>query len=177
MPAQDLPPLHTRDWDGFLKMRLISRNNFFALAAKALEGGKVLLFNVLVARYFGAEELGLFVFCWGVFSLLGTLFEFKLNNLITKEMSVDVSRYSEVVGSSLLINSIFAFLGLITLLTFGFFQDTVEKRAVFWVLSLIYFFKLGYIFKYYFVASSNNYINAVSEIFSSLVTGRTLGTG
>lgn len=151
-------------------MKLISRNNFFALAAKALEGGKVLLFNVLIARYYGAEELGLFVFCWGVFSLLGTLFEFKLNNLITKEMALNFSQHGEIVGSSLLINVLFAFLGLITLLTIGGFQDSYEKQAVFWVLSLVYFFKLGYVFKYYFVARSSNYLNAVSEIFSSLVT-------
>lgn len=151
-------------------MKLISRNNFFALVAKALEGGKVLLFNVLVARYYGAEALGLFVFCWGVFSLLGTLFEFKLNNIITKEVSIDFSRYGEVVGSSLLINSIFAFLGLIFLFILGLLQSSSDKQTVFWMLSIIYIFKLGYVFKYYFVACSSNSFNAISEIFSSVVT-------
>jgi O-antigen/teichoic acid export membrane protein len=149
---------------------ILRPNQLFALIAKGLEGTKVIIINVIIARNFGPEIYGKYSFIIGLVSLVALLAEFRLINIIVKEVSLMPSASGEIIGSSLLINLFFSFIGffIVMFLSYMYIYDSIIYYGLM-LYSVTYFYKIPRAFRAYFVAIGKNVFNVISEFFASIV--------
>lgn len=149
---------------------ILKPNQLFALLAKGLEGIKVIGVNVIIARSFGPEVYGKFSFVIGLVSLVALIAEYRLINIMVKEIVRTPKLAGEVIGSSLVINLFFSILGFFILILLSYFysDDDIIYYALI-IFSLTYFYKIPRAFRAYFVATGKNIYNVVSELSASII--------
>lgn len=149
---------------------ILKPNQLFALLAKGLEGIKVIGVNVIVARSFGPETYGKFSFVIGLVSLVALIAEYRLINIMVKEIVKTPRLAGEVIGSSLIINLFFSILGffILILISYLYSDDDIIHYALI-IFSLTYFYKIPRAYRAYFVATGKNIYNVVSELSASII--------
>lgn len=150
--------------------QLLAPNQLFALAAKGIEGTKVIAINIAVARYYGPEVFGQFAFALGIVSLVAIVGEFKLVNILIQRISTDHDNAGKILGSALGTNLIFSGAGILLLVIGGLlgFYDGMVFLTIF-VLSLGYIYKIPRAFKAFFIVNERTHLITVSEFFSALI--------
>jgi O-antigen/teichoic acid export membrane protein len=143
-------------------------NSFFALIAKVLEGAKVLIISVLIARYYGPEDLGRFSFVLGFISIVAVFAEFRLQSVLTKEISEKTYSSGLLLGSAISINLFFSIMGLLIIGIYAFFESDDVVKLCMLIYSASFFFKVPRCYRAFFIANEKNKIIAICEIWSSL---------
>lgn len=149
--------------------QLLAPNQIFALAAKGIEGTKVIAINILIARYFGPEVFGKFAFALGIISLVAIIGEFKLINVLIQRISTNQGQAGTILGSALALNALFSLAGVALVLLGGLIGLYDELTfLIIAVLSLGYIYKIPRSFKAYFVVMERNHLVTMSEFFSAI---------
>ncbi|PTP14239.1 hypothetical protein CWO27_11555 [Vibrio sp. 10N.286.51.C3] len=150
---------------------MISSNQIFAILSKGAEGGKVILVNILVARFLGVETLGIYAYIIGLVSLVAVIAEFRILNVLVKELVVSNDNdIGCLLGSSLLSNVIFSLVGLscIALYVFLFEHDSDIVIGLF-IASTIYIAKIPRVFRALFISLEKNKLIMIAEFFSTII--------
>lgn len=149
---------------------IVSLNQFFALAAKALEGSKVIVANILIARFFGPEDFGRYSFVIGIVSLVAVIAEFRLQNVLVKEISCGRQSIGEALGSAILANTFFACIGLLIIAGYSYLERDQIVIAGLIIYSLTFLYKIPRAFRAYFISEEKNVLIAKCETISSVLT-------
>ncbi len=146
-------------------------NQLFALLAKGMDGFKIIVINILIARFYGPEVYGKFAYVIGVVSLVAILAEFRLQSILTRELSIaNRGSLPVLLGAAFYINIVFALLGLSLFIAYGMFESDTEVALAAITCSLGYFFKITRFFRAWFISRERNVYVAISEFFASCMT-------
>ena len=149
---------------------VLKPNQLFALTAKGLEGAKVIILNIIIARYFGPETYGKFAFVTGIATLVALIGEYRLINIIMKEIGEKPKTTGKIIGSALAVNLLFSLFGaclLLAIATYYHRDDVIFYGLI--IYSTSYIFKTPRALKAYFVALGKNVYNVASELFASII--------
>ncbi|CDT89256.1 membrane hypothetical protein [Vibrio coralliirubri] len=149
---------------------LISFNQLFALIAKFVEGTKVIFFNLVVARVYGPELFGNFVYITSLISIVAVLAEFRLQSILVRELSAKTHKKSVLLGSALAINVFFAFVGILVVFIFNKFENDPTLSIAIIIYSMVYLYKIPRIFRAYFISIEKNVFIAKCEVIAALTT-------
>ncbi|AOE83350.1 flippase [Pseudomonas sp. TCU-HL1] len=149
---------------------LISKNQIFALTAKALEGSKVIITNLLIARFFEPDDFGRYSFILGITSLLAVIAEFRLQNVLVKEITCDSEPPSRLLGSALVANLIFAVIGILLVLAYSAYESDKTVAIGLAIYSISFLYKIPRTFRAQFLAEEKNILIAKCEIAASMAT-------
>ncbi len=149
----------------------LAPNQLFALLAKGMDGLKIIAINILIARFYGPEVYGKFAYVLGVVSLVAIIAEFRLQSILTRELSLsDRGGLPRLLGAALYINIMFAILGSTLFLIYGVFETDTEVALAALICSLGYFFKITRFFRAWFISRERNVYVAISEFIASCLT-------
>lgn len=148
-----------------------SSNQIYALLAKGIEGCKVILVNIFLARLLGAEVYGKYAYIIGICSLLAIVAEFRLQAILVKEFLLyGAKNQGDILGTALGVNIAFGLLGIfLSFLYYLYEPDSLIGYAVL-LCSLSYIFNVPRCFRALYISQERNIFIAKSEFFSSIVT-------
>jgi O-antigen/teichoic acid export membrane protein len=149
---------------------IVGKNQLFALLSKGLEGAKVILISIAIARIYAPEIFGVYTYVLAVVSIVSVIAEFRLQGVLIKEFTTEQTRIDVLTGSALVVNTIFAFVGYLVILSIAFFENLDIVFICLLLYSLSFFYKIPRCFRAYFIANERNYVVAKSETFASLFT-------
>jgi O-antigen/teichoic acid export membrane protein len=155
---------------------LMRPNQLFGFLAKGLEGGKVILANILIARYFSPEYFGKYSFVVALISLVAVVAEFRLQSVVSKELAQHPKRTASIIGSAMAANSMFALLGFTIVLLYA--SSSEADPSVAWALVIysgIFLYKIPRALRSYFVTIEKNAFVAKCEALSSVATMLAIG--
>ncbi|WP_440468563.1 flippase [Pseudomonas sp. YH-1] len=152
------------------------KNNLFALTAKALEGSKVIIASIIVARFFSPDDFGRYSYIIGISSVIAVIAEFRLQSVMMKKILQNPRNLGEIIGSAISANIGFSALGVVIAIIYLHFES--DKTII--IGTLIYtasfFYKAPRSFRAYFISTENNKIIAKCEIIASLISLATVIT-
>jgi O-antigen/teichoic acid export membrane protein len=149
---------------------LLSSNQIFAILAKAIEGIKVIGINALVARFYGPELFGQFTFVISIVSIIAVIAEFRLQSLLIKEYSKKDIELRILLGSSLVINIFFAFIGFALVFIYSTYENNPIVATGLLIYALSFFYKVPRLFRGFFISIEKNVLIAKCEVLSSCLT-------
>lgn len=135
-------------------------NAIWAVMSKLFSGLKLVAVGVIVARSLGPEDFGAFNYAISFVTLLAVIAEFRLHNILIREISEEKESSAIILGSafySCLFLSILGYLCL-SLLTVMFEEDKRLQMLIL-VFGVSYFFQTLRFLRAFFIAKlKNNYI-------------------
>lgn len=149
---------------------LANKNQIYALLAKGIEASKVVGLNVVVSRVYGPEQLGIYSYVLGIASIIAVLAEFRLQSILVREFSRGDIAQSKLIGTSLCINTFFAFLGMSILFILSFFEENRLAALSLIIYSFVFLYKIPRLFRGLYIASERNSFIVRSEFFASIFT-------
>lgn len=154
-----------------MRLNVISiKNNFFALIARGLEGSKVIVASIIVAKFFSPEDFGRYSYIIGVSSVIAVLAEFRLQSVMTKEILQRPRDIGEILGSAISANITFSALGFLVAAFYLTFEsdNTIIIGTAIYMAS--FFYKAPRAFRAYFISTEKNLVIAKCEIIASLIS-------
>ena len=152
------------------------KNNIFALIAKALEGSKVVIASIIIARVFNPDDFGRYSYIIGVSSVIAVIAEFRLQSVMMKKILQSPQSSGEIIGSAISANIAFSGLGVLIASIYLYFES--DKTVI--IGTLIYtasfFYKAPRAFRAYFISTENNLTIAKCEIIASIISLATVLT-
>jgi O-antigen/teichoic acid export membrane protein len=149
---------------------LLSPNQLFALLAKGLEGTKVIVASIIVARFYGPEDFGRFAFIIGVTSIVAIIAEFRLQSVLVKELSLGALPKEAILGSALTANFIFAAVGMLGIWVYTLMESDRLIATGLLIYSLIFIYKIPRAFRSQLISNENNKSIAKCEAVSSIIS-------
>ena len=148
-------------------------NAFWAVGSKLLSGLKIVVIGIIVARHLGPEDFGAYSYAISFVTLLSVLAEFRLHNILIRELSEDVHEPKKVLGSAFGVCLIFSIVGYLILLVLA---KVIESDSKLYVLIVVYgisyFFQTLRFLRAFFIAKYlNRIIFQVEILVGSLVIG------
>lgn len=134
---------------------------------------KLVLLAVLIARYLGPEKFGTFNYVISFVSLLAVLAEFRLQNILTRELSKKNNDTNSLLGSAFYISLFFATIGYLLSSTISYFLHIDENYQIHLFILLYassYFFQTLRILRSFYISKYNNiYISKIEFIAAILI--------
>lgn len=148
-------------------------NAFWAVGSKLLSGLKIVVIGIIVARLLGPEDFGAYSYAISFVTLLSVLAEFRLHNILIRELSEDVHEPQKVLGSAFGVCLIFSIVGYLILLVLA---RVIESDSKLYFLIIVYgisyFFQTLRFLRAFFIAKYlNRIIFQVEILVGSLVIG------
>lgn len=152
------------------------KNNFFALTAKALEGSKVIIASIIVARVFSPDDFGRYSYIIGMTSVIAVIAEFRLQSVMMKRILHSPAKTGEIIGSAISANIAFSGIGILTAIIYLHFESdkTIVTGTLIYAAS--FFYKAPRAFRAYFISTENNLTIAKCEIAASIISLATVLT-
>lgn len=149
-------------------IKSFSFNIFWGLAGKLVNGLKLLIFGIIIARYAGPELYGLFNYVISFVTLFTIIAEFRIQNIILRELSIKNHDENKILGTSLGTCLIFAVIGFaFVCMSLMIFKEEKDVMLLILLYSSSFFFQSFRFLRAYFISRKLNYIIAKVE---SLVT-------
>ncbi|MBG6287502.1 oligosaccharide flippase family protein [Pseudomonas nitroreducens] len=146
------------------------KNNLFALTARALEGSKVIIASIIVARVFSPDDFGRYSYIIGISSVIAVIAEFRLQSVMMKKILQSPKNSGEIIGSAISANIAFSGIGI--LIASIYIQLESDKTII--IGTLIYtasfFYKAPRAFRAYFISTENNLTIAKCEIVAAIIS-------
>lgn len=115
----------------------IFKNTFWLMLSEGISGGLMFLLTILIARYLGAEEYGIFSFAFAFVALFTVIADFGLSTLTIREVARDKSLARKYIDNIAVIKLI---LGIITfgliILTIQFLGKTPEVKTLVYLVAI-----------------------------------------
>lgn len=148
---------------------LISKNQILALTAKIIEGAKLIVFNLIVARYFGPETFGIVAYAISIISIISIIAEFRLQGILVKEYSTNKNN-GLILGSSLAVSILFSLIGVVLVGLTAITMGDESVKIVLIIYSLTYIYKIPRVYRALFIAGEKNIILANCELIVTSLT-------
>lgn len=147
---------------------LAAPNQLFAYVAKGIEGSKVIIINILVARAFGPEDFGRFSYIIAVIAVMAVVAEFRLQSVLVKELSQTSSKEKQqtLVSSAMLGNLFFAIVGVVSAFFFHLYEEDQTIAVGILIYSMTFLFKVPRAFRSFFIAEERVILVAKCEIIT-----------
>ncbi|WP_405268136.1 flippase [Cellulophaga sp. Ld12] len=151
-------------------------NALWAIVSKLLSGLKLIIIGVIVARQLGPDEFGAYSYTISFVMLLSVLAEFRLHNILIREISKDEINTEKILGSAFITCLFFSIIGYITLLILvNFIEEDSELRFYILIYGLTYFFQTLRFLRAFFIAKFHNKTIFKIEIIVGLLVLLTAG--
>ena len=143
-------------------------NAFWAIFSKLLSGLKISIIGILLARFSGPEVYGTYSYVISFVMLFSVLAEFRLHNILLREIPNEDIPEDKILGSSLLTCLGFSLLGYLVL-SISVTLAEADKGLRYYVLiyGITYFFQIIRFLRAFFMAK---YLNGVLFQAESLVS-------
>jgi len=131
-------------------------NSTWGLTERVFSLGVSFLITILVARYLGPAQFGLFSYATALFALFSILGGVGVGVLVERDLSKHPNFKQEIMGTSFRLMGFGFLLGLILLWGFLLLSENIQSE-VFWlllILSISYFFYPFYIINHWFASRS-----------------------
>ena len=156
-----------------------NRVNFFNLTwgvlAKLFSGMKLAFLGIIIARYLGPEDFGVFSYVISFVSLFSVLAEFRLQSILVRDFSENKIDPKILLGSSLKICLFFASIGYLSLSLIVYILDDNNTMKFFLLIyGLSYFFQIFRFLRAFFISKLLNKLIIRAELiaaFSLLAIG------
>ncbi len=150
---------------------MFSKNSMFAFFSKALESGKPLIISALVAMFYSVDEYGQFAYVVAIFMVISVVAEFRLQSILIKKMSTcEPEKIGIILGSSFLVNFIFACIGFFIVVIFSLYEDSELVSLGLLILSISFFAKIPRAYRALYIANQQYKWIAKSEFVSGVVS-------
>ncbi|WP_459210260.1 flippase [Aquimarina rhabdastrellae] len=144
-------------------------NIIWGVFSKLFSGLKLAIFGIMVARYLGPEKFGIISYVVSFVSLLSVLAEFRLNNILLREISKG-NNIEKLLGTSFYICFFFATIGYLTLSFIAYsIKDSIDIKIFIVLYGLSYFFQMFRFLRAYFIAKQKNNIIVKSELITTII--------
>lgn len=154
-------------------MKYLDKNFFnlaFGVFAKLFSGVKLALLGIIVARYLGPTEFGVYSYVVSLVTLLTALAEFRLQNILIRDFSEDKVKKEILLGSSLRICLFFATLGYVLLsVIVWILNDELIIKSFVLIYGTSYFFQIFRFLRAYFISKLLNKLIIRAEIITTIV--------
>ena len=145
-------------------------NVIWAIISKFLSGIKLVIVGVIVARFLGPEEFGLYSYTISFVMLLSVLAEFRLHNILIREISENKTNTETILGTAFFTCIIFSVLGYSVLFILAnIIEKNDELRFYILIYGLTYFFQTLRFLRAFFIAKFENKIIFKIEIIVSII--------
>lgn len=147
---------------------------------KIIEVGKIFLFTIIAGRCLTVAEFGIFSLLLSVAAIIAIVAEFRIQDVIYKNINSG-SSVSNILGNSLLIVAVFAFIGHLILVAISYFDFIdIENNNIYMLYGFIFYLNISKVFKTVmlaqgdsvriFFAEAVSLMCALSYLFISFVT-------
>ena len=146
------------------------KNIIWAFLAKVASGIKLVVLGIIVARYLGPSEFGSLSYTISLVSLLSVLAEFRLQSILSRELSKDNASIDKLLGTSFIISFVFATIGYIILsfVSYNINQDATIHLFIL-VYGLSYFFQTLRIIRAFYIANFKNIHIVKAEVIATVL--------
>lgn len=144
-------------------------NIIWAVLGKFFSGVKLALLGIIIARYLGPEDFGVLSYVVSFVTLLSVLAEFRLHNILVREVSEGKTNHNTLLGSSLSLCLFFSLVGYILLVFIIIsIKEQIEVKNFILIYGLSYFFQSFRFLRAYFVANQKNNIIIRIELVTTV---------
>ncbi|MCC1483480.1 flippase [Winogradskyella immobilis] len=145
-------------------------NLIFGVFAKLFSGLKLALLGIIIARYLGPKDFGVFSYVISLVTLFTVFAEFRLQSILVRDFSEKKIKKEVLLGSALKICLFFATAGYILLSIVVFLLDD-ENIIKYFVLiyGLSYFFQIFRFLRAFFISKLLNKIIIRAELLTALI--------
>lgn len=147
-------------------------NTAWLLVEKVLRLISAFFLGIWVARYLGPDKYGIYSFSLSFSILLGALSSLGIDNLIVKNIAIDLSSESDVVGSSLVLRSggLILSLGIVLVLRqMGFLTNETYSCVLLFVIGTSTL-NVSRAFEFYFQAKVISKYSVISNVVAVIVS-------
>lgn len=153
-------------------MKVLDKKVFnlaFSVIAKLFSGVKLALLGIIIARYLGPNEFGVYSYVISLVTLLSVLAEFRLQSILVRDFSERKTDKNVLLGSSLRICFTFATLGyiLLSIIVFLINDELIVKYFVL-IYGISYFFQVFKFLRAYFISNLLNKVIVKAELITAL---------
>jgi O-antigen/teichoic acid export membrane protein len=121
--------------------RTIAKNASVMMGSQIVTWGLALVFTVLLPRYLGAAGVGKYQLAASLWTIMGIFIAFGMDTLLTKEISRDPGRLSDLFSTSVLLRTGIFLASFVVVAGYaqlaGYPQDTKEVIYIFGLSSLV----------------------------------------
>ena len=151
-------------------MYLDRLNIIWAVLGKVASGIKLVVLGIIVARYLGPSEFGSLNYTISFVSLLSVLAEFRLQSILSRELSKENAGIENLLGTSFIISFVFATIGYIVLsiVSYNMHQDATIHLFIL-VYGLSYFFQTLRVLRAFYIANFKNIYITKAEVISTIL--------
>ncbi len=134
-------------------------NIFWAVSSKLMSGVKLVVIGIIIARFLGPDKFGLYSYVISFVTLLSVLAEFRLQNILVRELSEDRKGAETLLGSAWVTCIFFAVTGYIILLvlTVGL-ESNHNLRFYIYIYGISYLFQTIRFLRAFFISK---YLNGI----------------
>ena len=145
-------------------------NALWAIISKFLSGIKLVILGVIVARYLGPDQFGAYSYTVSFVMLLAVLAEFRLHNILIREISKNKINTETILGSAFFTCFFFSLIGYLTLFVLvRIIEDNIRLRFSILIYGLTYFFQTLRFLRAFFIAKYQNAVIFKIETIVSIV--------
>ena len=120
----------------FLTIKIYLANTSWIMAEKVIGIGLGFLVTILVARYLGPVQFGVFAYAMSLIALFATAGHVGLSGLLVRELSKYPDAKQEIMGTSFGLKGFGYLIGLILVMVFTLITENVQSDE-FWVLLIL----------------------------------------
>lgn len=120
----------------FLTIKIYLANTSWIMAEKVIGIGLGFLVTILVARYLGPVQFGVFAYAMSLIALFATAGHVGLSGLLVRELSKYPDAKQEIMGTSFGLKGFGYLIGLILVMVFTLVTENVQSDE-FWVLLIL----------------------------------------
>ncbi len=154
-----------------LVLRGISRNSAFLLAGQCLGSAISFVYILILARYLGVEDFGVFNLVIGFAMIASIAIEFGLGRLIVRDLARDAGLVPSYLSTLLQVRAVLALAGYVALLAVVWLIGYPERTLVLTAIAAVALFPvgLGLVFDSLFQAREQMRYSAAGTVLIALV--------
>lgn len=134
--------------------------------AKLIEVGKVFLFTIIAGRCLTVMEFGVYSLLLSIAAIVAILAEFRIQDVIYKKVN-NGEGVPNVLGSSLFIVAMFAFIGHLVLVGVSVLEFIdIENNDIYIFYGVIFYLNISKVFKTVMLAQGNSLTIIFAEVLS-----------
>ena len=145
-------------------------NLIWAVFGKLFSGLKLALLGIIIARYLGPKDFGLFSYVISLVSLFSVLAEFRLQNILIRDFAENQQDKNALLGSALKICLFFASIGYIVLalVTFSIGDESLVRFFIL-IFGTSYFFQVFRFLRAFFIGKELNKLIVRAELITAFI--------
>ena len=152
------------------KIEFSQGNIIWAFFGKVASGVKLVVLGIIVARHLGPSEFGSLNYTISFVSLLSVLAEFRLQSILSRELSKENADINRLLGTSFVISFIFATIGYIILSIVSYNMNQHSSIHLFVLIyGLSYFFQTLRIVRAFYIANFKNIHVVKVEVIATIL--------